>query len=114
MLDCLNEFGREPLARNVEHGFGRVVRVGVVADRLIQMGASVIVCDPHRVVISGKTKLHPQHMSSPDIRAGMALLMAALCAEGESVVDNAWIIDRGYENMTDKLIALGADIERCE
>jgi UDP-N-acetylglucosamine 1-carboxyvinyltransferase len=81
-------------------------------DRLIQMGASAIVCDPHRVVVSGKTQLRGQTMSSPDIRAGMALIMAGLCAKGESTVQNAWIIDRGYADMEAKLQALGARIQR--
>ncbi len=83
-------------------------------DRLIQMGASIIVCDPHRVVVTGKTTLSGQPMSSPDIRAGMALLNAALCADGESIVDNAGIIDRGYENIFEKLRSLGARIERFD
>jgi UDP-N-acetylglucosamine 1-carboxyvinyltransferase len=81
-------------------------------DRLIQMGASAIVCDPHRVVISGKSRLRAQSMSSPDIRAGIALLIAACCATGTSVIDKAEIIDRGYENITDKLHALGARVHR--
>ena len=81
-------------------------------DPLIQMGASIIVCDPHRAVISGKTQLRGLPVRSPDIRAGMALLMAALCAKGSSEVQNAHIIDRGYENIEGKLRALGANIER--
>ncbi len=82
-------------------------------DKLIAMGASAIVCDPHRVVISGPAQLHSLELSSPDIRAGMALLTAALCADGESIVRNVWVIDRGYSNLDEKLRALGADIERC-
>jgi UDP-N-acetylglucosamine 1-carboxyvinyltransferase len=82
-------------------------------DPLIQMGANVIVCDPHRVIVSGPTRLRGQTVRSPDIRAGMALLMAALCAEGQpSVVQNADIIDRGYEHVEEKLQALGADLVR--
>ena len=81
-------------------------------DRLIQMGASAIVCDPHRVVISGKTILKGQILSSPDIRAGMALIVAALCAKGTSEIHNASVIDRGYEKMEQKLQSLGADIRR--
>ncbi len=81
-------------------------------DPLIQMGASIIVCDPHRVVITGKTKLRALPLRSPDIRAGMALLMAAFCAEGTSRVQNAHIIDRGYEKIECKLKALGANITR--
>ncbi|MDP6450379.1 MAG: UDP-N-acetylglucosamine 1-carboxyvinyltransferase [Lentisphaeria bacterium] len=83
-------------------------------DQLIQMGAGIIVCDPHRVVVTGPTPLRSQYMSSPDIRAGMALLIAALCADGHSVVDNAWVIDRGYEDITGKLQKLGAHIERVD
>lgn len=81
-------------------------------DRLISMGATAILCDPHRVVISGPAKLRGVELSSPDIRAGMAMLTAALCAEGESIVHNMRVIDRGYEHIDEKLIALGADIER--
>ncbi len=81
-------------------------------DRLIEMGARVVQCDPHRVVVSGPARLHGSHLSSPDIRAGMALLIAALCAKGESVIDNAQVIDRGYERIDLRLRALGADIER--
>ncbi|MDP7396158.1 MAG: UDP-N-acetylglucosamine 1-carboxyvinyltransferase [Lentisphaeria bacterium] len=83
-------------------------------DQLIQMGAGIIVCDPHRVVVTGPTPLRSQYMSSPDIRAGMALLIAALCADGHSVVDNAWVIDRGYEDIIGKLRKLGANIERVD
>ena len=81
-------------------------------DRLIEMGAHIVQCDPHRVVVQGPTRLHGMHVSSPDIRAGMAMLIAALCAKGESVIDNAQMIDRGYEDIETRLRALGADIER--
>ena len=82
-------------------------------DPLIQMGANIIVCDPHRVIVTGPSRLRGQTVRSPDIRAGMALLMAALCAEGQpSIVQNADIIDRGYERVEEKLRALGADILR--
>ena len=81
-------------------------------DRLIDMGARIIQCDPHRVVVTGPSRLHGTHLASPDIRAGMALLIAALCARGQSTIDNAEIIDRGYERAEDKLRALGADIVR--
>jgi UDP-N-acetylglucosamine 1-carboxyvinyltransferase len=81
-------------------------------DRLIAMGARIVQCDPHRVIVAGPARLHGIHMSSPDIRAGMALLIAALCAKGESVIDNAEIIDRGYEGIETKLRRLGADIVR--
>jgi UDP-N-acetylglucosamine 1-carboxyvinyltransferase len=83
-------------------------------DRLIEMGARIVQCDPHRVIVSGAARLHGTHLSSPDIRAGMALLLAALCAKGESVIDNAQIIDRGYEQVDRELRRLGADIERVE
>jgi len=81
-------------------------------DRLIEMGARIVQCDPHRVVVEGPSHLHGSHMSSPDIRAGMALLVAALCAKGESVIENAQSIDRGYERVEQKLRRLGADIVR--
>jgi UDP-N-acetylglucosamine 1-carboxyvinyltransferase len=81
-------------------------------DRLIGMGANAVVCDPHRVVISGKSKLRGTTLSSPDIRAGMALLGAALCASGKSTVQNANMIERGYERIEEKLLGLGARITR--
>ncbi len=81
------------------------------ADRLISMGANAIVCDPHRVVITGKADLHGVEMSSPDIRAGMAMVIAALCAKGESTINHAEIIYRGYENLLEKLHGIGADVE---
>ena len=82
-------------------------------DYLVGMGAGIVVCDPHRVLVTGPSRLHGTHMASPDIRAGMALLIAALCAKGESVIDNAQSIDRGYETVDAKLRALGADIVRA-
>jgi len=81
-------------------------------DRLIEMGARVVQCDPHRVVVEGPARLHGIHMSSPDIRAGMAMLIAALCAKGTSVIENAQVIDRGYERVDERLRALGAEITR--
>ena len=81
------------------------------ADRLISMGANAIVCDPHRVVITGKADLHGVTMSSPDIRAGMAMVIAAICARGESRIDGADVIYRGYENLPFKLRSLGAEVE---
>jgi UDP-N-acetylglucosamine 1-carboxyvinyltransferase len=82
-------------------------------DPLVRMGANVIVCDPHRVVITGPAALRGATLRSPDIRAGMALLIAALCARRRpSVVQNAEIIERGYERIEDKLRALGAEIRR--
>jgi UDP-N-acetylglucosamine 1-carboxyvinyltransferase len=76
------------------------------------MGARVIVCDPHRAVVSGPSRLHGERLSSPDIRAGMALLIAALCADGTSEIANIREIDRGYERIDERLRALGARIER--
>ncbi|MCE2390163.1 MAG: UDP-N-acetylglucosamine 1-carboxyvinyltransferase [Proteobacteria bacterium] len=82
-------------------------------DPLNQMGADILVCDPHRLQVSGRTELLGQTMRSPDIRAGMALIMAALCATRRpSVVQNAEIVDRGYEDIEGKLRGLGARIER--
>lgn len=81
------------------------------ADRLISMGANAIVCDPHRVVITGRAQLHAVTMSSPDIRAGMAMVIAALCAKGTSTIHSAEVIYRGYENLCAKLAAVGAEIE---
>ena len=83
-------------------------------DRLIEMGARVVQCDPHRVVIEGPARLHGIHMSSPDIRAGMAMVIAALAAKGTSIIDNAEMIDRGYERVDERLRALGADVERSD
>ncbi len=81
-------------------------------DRLISMGANIILCDPHRVVVVGPTPLRHNVMSSPDIRAGMALVMAALCAKGTSEIQNIEQIDRGYERLDDRLSVLGANIRR--
>ncbi len=81
-------------------------------DRLIEMGAHIIQCDPHRVVVAGPSRLHGTHLSTPDIRAGMALVVAALCAKGRSIIENAEVVDRGYENIESRLQALGADIVR--
>jgi UDP-N-acetylglucosamine 1-carboxyvinyltransferase len=83
-------------------------------DKLVSMGARIILCDPHRVVVTGPAKLYGQQMSSPDIRAGMAMLLAALCAEGISTIGNIGEIDRGYERIDDRLRSLGARIERIE
>ena len=81
-------------------------------DHLMSMGANIIQCDPHRVVVIGPTHLRGSTLTSPDIRAGMAMLIAACCAEGESIIKNAEVIDRGYEAIEDRLSALGADIVR--
>ncbi len=86
----------------------------VFVDRLVNMGARIVPCDPHRVVVIGPSRLHALRMAGPDIRAGMAMLIAALCAKGESVIENAQVIDRGYERVEERLRALGASITREE
>jgi UDP-N-acetylglucosamine 1-carboxyvinyltransferase len=83
-------------------------------DRLIAMGARIILCDPHRAVVVGPSKLTGQILASPDIRAGMALVIAALVAEGESVIHNIRQVERGYQNLHTRLRELGADVERVE
>ncbi len=83
-------------------------------DKLVAMGARLVLCDPHRVVVSGRAKLSGATVESPDIRAGMAVLLAALAAEGESVIHNIGQIDRGYERIDERLRALGADVERLD
>jgi UDP-N-acetylglucosamine 1-carboxyvinyltransferase len=83
-------------------------------DKLIGMGARIVLCDPHRAVIAGPSPLHGGEVESPDIRAGMAVLLAALAAEGESVIHNIGQIERGYEQIDQRLRALGAGIERRE
>ncbi|MGZ4389512.1 MAG: UDP-N-acetylglucosamine 1-carboxyvinyltransferase, partial [Gaiellaceae bacterium] len=82
--------------------------------KLVNLGARIILCDPHRVVVTGPARLYGERMSSPDIRAGMAMLLAALCAEGTSTIGNVREIDRGYERIDERLRALGARIERVE
>lgn len=81
-------------------------------DKLVGMGAHIVLCDPHRCIVQGPTTLYGEMMESPDIRAGMALILAALAAEGESVIRNVGQVDRGYERIDEKLHALGARIER--
>ncbi|MFN3605213.1 MAG: UDP-N-acetylglucosamine 1-carboxyvinyltransferase [Leptonema sp. (in: bacteria)] len=81
-------------------------------DRLISMGAKIVLCDPHRAVVIGPTPLYGSIVSSPDIRAGMAMLIAALCAEGETVIQNIHQIDRGFMNIEKRLSRLGAKIIR--
>ena len=71
-------------------------------------------CDPHRVVINGPTPLHGRKLTSPDLRAGMAMVMAALIAEGKTEIDNIYQIERGYQQIAERLRAIGADIERVE
>ncbi|MDQ6612378.1 MAG: UDP-N-acetylglucosamine 1-carboxyvinyltransferase [Gemmatimonadota bacterium] len=83
-------------------------------DKLVAMGARVVLCDPHRAIVSGPTRLRGNTVESPDIRAGMAMLLAALCAEGTSTINNAGQIERGYEKIEARLGALGARIRRVE
>ncbi|MEE8590996.1 MAG: UDP-N-acetylglucosamine 1-carboxyvinyltransferase [Spirochaetia bacterium] len=81
-------------------------------DKLIGMGARIILCDPHRAVVSGPSRLKGAELVSPDVRAGMAMVIAALCAEGKSTIGNVYQIERGYENLSQRLKNLGAHIER--
>ena len=81
-------------------------------DKLVNMGAQIVLCDPHRSIVQGPTTLYAETMDSPDIRAGMAMVLAALAANGQSVIRNVGQIDRGYEKIDKKLRALGARIER--
>ncbi len=85
-------------------------------DKLIFMGAKIVLCDPHRVLVQGPSHLYanPQGVTSPDIRAGMAMVLAALCARGSSTIHNIQQIDRGYENIDQKLKSLGAKISRID
>jgi UDP-N-acetylglucosamine 1-carboxyvinyltransferase len=84
----------------------------VFTDKLILMGADIVLCDPHRAIITGPRRLRGERVESPDIRAGMAMLLAALCAEGSSEIGNIRQIDRGYERIDERLRTLGARIER--
>jgi UDP-N-acetylglucosamine 1-carboxyvinyltransferase len=86
----------------------------VFTDKLQLMGAAITICDPHRAIIVGPRRLRGQRVESPDIRAGMAILIAALCAEGVTEIGNIRQIDRGYERIDERLRALGARIERVE
>jgi UDP-N-acetylglucosamine 1-carboxyvinyltransferase len=83
-------------------------------DKLVSMGARIILCDPHRAVVTGPAQLVGQRMESPDIRAGMSMLLAALAAEGQSTIGAAHQIDKGYERIDERLRALGASIERVD
>jgi UDP-N-acetylglucosamine 1-carboxyvinyltransferase len=83
-------------------------------DKLVSMGARIVLCDPHRVVVTGPATLYGERLESPDIRAGMAMVIAALCAEGTSTIGNIRQIDRGYERIDERLQALGASIARAE
>ncbi|KPK05606.1 MAG: UDP-N-acetylglucosamine 1-carboxyvinyltransferase, partial [Gemmatimonas sp. SG8_28] len=81
-------------------------------DKLVGLGARLLLCDPHRVVVAGPSRLRGGTVESPDIRAGMAILLAALAAEGESTIYNIGQIDRGYERIDERLRQVGARIER--
>lgn len=83
-------------------------------DKLVSMGAHIVLCDPHRCIVQGPSQLYNEKMESPDIRAGMALLIAALSAKGKSVIRNIGQIDRGYEMVDTKFNTLGADIQRMQ
>jgi len=83
-------------------------------DKLVAMGARIILCDPHRAVVSGPARLKGAELVSPDIRAGMALLIASLCAQGESTINNVYQIERGYEDLAGRLNRLGASIRTAE
>lgn len=83
-------------------------------DKLISMGAQIVLADPHRVLISGPSKLKGRNVDTPDIRAGMAMVLASLAAKGRSIISQAELIERGYEDVVKKLNSLGADIERFE
>jgi UDP-N-acetylglucosamine 1-carboxyvinyltransferase len=84
----------------------------IFTDKLVAMGADIVLCDPHRAIVTGPSRLRGERVDSPDIRAGMAMLIAALCAEGRSEIGNIRQIDRGYERIDERLRALGARIER--
>lgn len=86
----------------------------VFTDKLVGMGAQIVLCDPHRCIVNGPNKLYGEKVESPDIRAGMALLLAALAAQGQSTIRNVGQIERGYENVDGKLRSLGAQIERLK
>jgi UDP-N-acetylglucosamine 1-carboxyvinyltransferase len=83
-------------------------------DKLVGMGARIILCDPHRALVAGPSRLRAATVDSPDIRAGMAMLVAAMCADGESTINNVAQIERGYERIDERLNALGANISRVE
>lgn len=83
-------------------------------DKLISMGAQITLCDPHRALVSGPTALHGEHLVSPDVRAGMAMVIAAMTAHGESRISNVYQIERGYEHLVERLQHLGAHIRKIE
>ena len=78
------------------------------------MGACITLCDPHRALVSGPSVLHGEHLVSPDVRAGMAMVIAAMAAQGESRISNVYQIERGYENLVERLQSLGAHIRRVD
>jgi UDP-N-acetylglucosamine 1-carboxyvinyltransferase len=84
----------------------------VFTDKLVSMGARIVLCDPHRAIVTGPAQLVGERVDSPDIRAGMAMLSGALCAEGRTIIGNVGQIDRGYERIDERLRGLGAQIER--
>jgi UDP-N-acetylglucosamine 1-carboxyvinyltransferase len=84
----------------------------IFTDKLVLMGADIVLCDPHRAIVTGPKGLRGERLESPDIRAGMAMLIAALCARGRSEIGNIRQIDRGYERIDERLRDLGARIER--
>lgn len=79
-------------------------------DKLITMGARIILCDPHRALVSGPSALHGSDLVSPDVRAGMAMVLAACCARGVSIIRNVYQIERGYERLVERLQAIGVRI----
>ncbi len=81
-------------------------------DQLNTMGANIIMCDPHRVVVSGPTKLYGKKLSSPDLRAGITMVLAGIIAEGTTTIDNIYQIDRGYEKIEERLRKIGVKIKR--
>ncbi len=83
-------------------------------DKLISMGARITLCDPHRAVVSGPCTLHGDNLVSPDVRAGMAMIIAAMAAQGESVISNVYQVERGYERLTERLQMLGAHINKVD
>ena len=83
-------------------------------DKLINMGACITLCDPHRAVVTGPSNLHGDHLVSPDVRAGMAMVIAAMIARGESIISNVYQIERGYEDLVERLQSLGAHICRVD
>lgn len=98
--------GRSTITENIFEG-----RLNYIED-LNRMGAKIIPCDTHRIIIEGKTALRGKEMESPDLRAGLAFVLAALCAKGESIINGVYKIDRGYERIEERLKKLGADIKR--